>query len=143
MSLAYSAVGILIGAALQHSWGSLSQWWRPIPPGAPCVGVETLTAEVRGLRETAFSTQLATGVAVGGVVASVLLALWIAERIGASSARRSDLRPYPAAKAKARPVQHFELSPRALQAPPSSLDEQLDALEADPDALASYVPRRQ
>ena len=144
MSLGYSALGFLLGACIQHSWSSVSSWWRPAPSGFPsCAGVETLTAEVRGLRETAFSSQLATGLAVGGVVASVLVSLWIAERFWASSARRSGQLAYPAAKARALPAQHFDLSPRPLRALPSSLDEQLDALEADPDALARYVPRQQ
>ena len=144
IGIAYSSVGILVGAALHHAYGSLSLWWRPTPTNFPvCAGVETLAAEVRGLRETAFSTQLATGVAVGGVVASVLLAIWIAERVWAPTVPRSALRPLPSSPQRPAPTQHFALSPRALAAPLTDLDLQLDALEADPAALASYVPRRQ
>ena len=142
-SIVYSSLGFLLGAAVHHSLGSLSQWWRPTPPGAPCAGVETLTAEVRGLRETAFSTQLATGVAVGGVVASVLLAIWIAERLWTPVVQLGAPRPAPATPPRTQAVQHFALSPRALTASPvSDLDARLDALEADSAALANYVPRQ-
>ena len=81
------ALGVLIGSSLQRSADAVWEVFWPTPRQA-CIGQAELAAELRGLKDAGFTSHLSSAIAVGVVVAAVLVGLWASEWILARAPRR-------------------------------------------------------
>ena len=69
-------VGVTVGAALQHWATAMHRWW--VPEVCPVLSEGDAVAELRAWKESNVVSHLATGLAVGSVVALTLVSLHIA-----------------------------------------------------------------
>ena len=129
-----AVVGVTIGAALQHWTTAVHRWW--VPEVCPALSEGEVAAELRAWKEASVVSHLATGIAVGSVVALTLVSIYIAASFRPSLAPNAER---PAA---------LPLAPAAAAAPvvsaaPSSgtqyfnLEDDLDAID-----LWSVQPKR-
>ena len=142
------ALGAFLGATAQSSWASVKAWWWP---AAACpAGLVELAAEVRGYRDASqqagFSSQLAANLAVGAVIAASILGLWALDEVR-RAARPTAVTPCLTAAAVHTsapvPLLAAVAAPASIAAPVEydiSADDDLDALESNELALASYTP---
>ena len=130
-----AVVCVTVGAALQHWATAVHRWW--VPEVCPVVDEGVAAAELRAWKEASVVSHLATGLAVGSVVALTLVSLHIAASVRVRSAAPTVT--VPAA---------LPLAPAADAAPPKStasasgtqyfqLDDELDAID-----LWSVTPKR-